>query len=77
MGNGKSFFNSEVFKNKYIWGAIVLSVIILLGVYAIEPVRKVLSIYEMSVYDWIISIGASIISLIIIQIGKKLKIAQQ
>ncbi|MDX2172789.1 MAG: cation-translocating P-type ATPase [Bacteroidota bacterium] len=77
MGNGTSFFNSEVFRNKYVWGAIALSVIILLGVYAIEPVRKVLSIYEMSVYDWLISIGASIVSLIIIQIGKKLKIAQQ
>ncbi len=77
MGNGTSFFNSEVFRNKYIWGAIALSVIILLGVYAIEPVRKVLSIYEMSVYDWLISIGASIVSLIIIQIGKKLKIIQQ
>ncbi len=77
MGNGTSFFNSEVLRNKYVWGAIALSVIILLGVYAIEPVRKVLSIYEMSIYDWLISIGASIVSLIIIQIGKKLKIAQQ
>jgi len=77
MGNGTSFFNSEIFRNKYVWGAVALSVIILLGVYAIEPVRKVLSIYEMSVYDWLISIGASIVSLIIIQIGKKLKIAQQ
>lgn len=77
MGNGTSFFNSEVFKNKYIWVSIVLSIIILLGVYAIEPVRKVLSIYEMSVNDWLICIGASFVSLIVIQIGKKLKIAQQ
>ncbi|MGE0566657.1 MAG: cation-translocating P-type ATPase, partial [Bacteroidia bacterium] len=77
MGNGTSFFNSEVLRNKYVWGAIALSIIILLGVYAIEPVRKVLSIYEMSIYDWLISIGASIVSLIVIQIGKKLKIAQQ
>jgi Ca2+-transporting ATPase len=75
MGNDTSFFNSEVFRNKYIWGAIGFSVIILLGIYAIEPIRKVLSIYEMSTYDWLISIGASIISLIVIQIGKKLKIA--
>ncbi len=77
MGNGTSFFKSEVFRNKYVWGAIALSVIILLIFYAIEPIRKVLSIYEMSVYDWLISIGASIISLILIQIGKRLKIAQQ
>jgi hypothetical protein len=31
----------------------------------------------MSLYDWLISAGASIISVILIQIGKKLKIAQQ
>ncbi len=77
MGNSTSFFHSEVFRNKYIWGAIALSVIILLGVYAIEPIRKVLSIYGMSIYDWLITIGASIVSLIVIQVGKKLKIAQQ
>lgn len=76
-GNHSSFFKSEVFRNKYVWGAIALSVAILLGIYAIEPVRKVLSLYEMSASDWLISVGASVVSLIIIQIGKKLKIAQQ
>lgn len=75
--NNSSFFSSEVFRNKYVWGAVALSVAILMGMYAIEPVRKVLSLYEMSSSDWLISIGASIISLIIIQVGKKLKIAQQ
>lgn len=77
MGNGTSFFNSEVFRNKYIWAAIIFSLIILSGIYLIEPIGKVLSIYKMSVYDWLISIGASVVSLIIIQIGKKLKIVQQ
>jgi len=76
-GNHSSFFKSEVFRNKYVWCAIALSVAILIGMYAIEPVRKVLSLYEMSRYDWLISIGASMVSLIIIQIGKKLNIAQQ
>ncbi|HSH67015.1 MAG TPA: cation transporting ATPase C-terminal domain-containing protein, partial [Bacteroidia bacterium] len=60
-----------------VWGAIALSVAILIGMYAIEPVRKVLSLYEMSTNDWLISVGASVVSLIIIQIGKKLNIAQQ
>ncbi len=77
MGNGSSFFNSEVFRNKYIWGAIILSLIILFGIYAIEPIRKMLSIYEMSAKDWLISIGASTASLILIRIAKKLKIVHQ
>lgn len=78
MGSsGSSFFHSEVFKNKYVWAALSLSVAILICIYAIVPVRKVLSLYEMSVADWLISAGASIVSLVIIQIGKKLKIARQ
>lgn len=76
MSDGTSFFRSEVMKSKYVWGAIIISVIILLGLYAIEPVRTVLSIYMMSVNDWLIISGASVLSLIIIQIGKKIKLAQ-
>lgn len=77
MGGNSSFFRSEVFRNKYVWGAITLSVVILISMYAIEPMRKVLSLYEMSINDWLISIGASIVSLIIIQVAKKIKIIQQ
>jgi Ca2+-transporting ATPase len=77
MGSKSSFFKSEVIRSKYVWGAIILSLIILIGMYMIEPMRKVLSLYEMSINDWLISIGASVVSLIIIQIGKKLNIAKQ
>ncbi len=78
MGSNNSFFfKSEVFRNKYVWGAMALSIVILIGLYIIEPVRKVLSLYEMSAYDWFIAVGASVVSLIIIQVGKKLNIAQQ
>lgn len=76
MSDGTSYFRSEVMKSKYVWGAIIISVIILLGLYAIEPVRTVLSIYMMSVSDWLIISGASILSLVIIQIGKKTKLVQ-
>lgn len=75
MGSSQvSFFKSEVFRNKYAWGAIALSVIILLSVYTIEPIREVLSIHEMSGYDWLISVVSGLISLIIIRLGKILKI---
>lgn len=76
MSDGTAFFRSEVMKSKYVWGAIIISTIILLGFYAIEPIRSVLSIYLMSGSDWLIISGASILSLIIIQIGKKIKIVK-
>lgn len=77
MGSNYSFFKSEIIRSKYVWGAIILSLFILVGIYNIEPMRKVLTLYNLSINDWLISIGASVVSLIIIQIGKKLKIAQQ
>ena len=77
MGSGTSFFRSEVMRNKYVWGATAISLLTLLGAYAFEPSRKVLSMYEMNRYDWAISIGASFASLIIIQLGKKLKLVKQ
>ncbi|WP_348813888.1 cation-translocating P-type ATPase [Flavobacterium maritimum] len=76
MGSNYSFFKSEIIRSKYVWGAIILSLFILVGIYNIEPMRKVLTLYNLSINDWLISIGASVVSLIIIQIGKKLKIAQ-
>lgn len=78
MGNtGTSFFKSEVFRNKYVWFSIIISLIILLGLNLTEPIRKVLSIYPMSVEDWIICIAASFSSLIIIQIAKKFNLVKQ
>lgn len=78
MGNtGTSFFKSEVFRNKYIWYSIILSLLILLVMYLIEPIRKVLSIYHMSSEDWLITIAASFASLIIIQTAKTFNLVKQ
>lgn len=72
--NGSSFWSSDVFKSRYVWAAVVLSVAIVILVYFIVPVRKVLSLYGMSAYDWLISIGAAFFSLILIRIIRHLKI---
>jgi P-type Ca2+ transporter type 2C len=69
-----SFFSSEIIRNKYIWYSLVTSVLLITGCYTIESIRKVLSLYEMSLMDWIISVGASFLSILIIQLLKKTKI---
>ncbi|MDO8998141.1 MAG: cation-translocating P-type ATPase [Bacteroidota bacterium] len=74
MGTTTSFFKSEVFKNKYVWWSIVISLVIIICIYLIKPVRIILSIYEMSLSDLVISIGAGFFSLIVIQMVKKFKI---
>ncbi len=74
---GTNYFKSEVFRNRYVWLAIISSLIILIGLYLIEPVRTVLSIYPMSTADWMITISSAITAMVIIQIAKILKIVKQ
>ncbi len=68
------FFKTEVFRNKYIWYATVACIAILIISYLVLPIRKVLDIYPMSFADWVIAIGMSFFSLIVIQLSQKFKI---
>ncbi len=76
-GAGSSFFNNEVIKNRYVWYATIVSAILLFLSYQVAIVRDALDIYQMSTEDWVISIGMSILSLIIIQIVKRLQLVKQ
>ena len=75
-GSG-NFFRNEIFTNKYIWYATVVSFALLFLSYQVTIVRKALDVYPMSAEDWLITIGMSFVSLIIIQISKTLKIVSQ
>lgn len=75
--SGTNFFKSEVFGNKYVWAAIACCLLILLGVYLFVPVRNVLSIFPMSLYDLMISLGLASVGTLIIQLAKTLKIVGQ
>ncbi|GAB3833930.1 hypothetical protein GCM10028895_53530 [Pontibacter rugosus] len=57
-----AFFKSEVVKNKYVWYALAVCIVLVSTVYFIQPLRNILSIYAMSAGDWIISLGFSFLS---------------
>lgn len=78
MGNSSAgFFSSEVFRNRYVWMAVGVSAAILMLVYSIAPLKEALSLHEMSAYDWAITLAASVFSLVVIQISKKLQLIRQ
>ncbi|ARS38156.1 cation-translocating P-type ATPase [Pontibacter actiniarum] len=66
-----AFFKSEVVKNKYVWYALAVCIVLVSTVYFTQPLRDVLSIYTMSIMDWVISLGFSFLSLLIIQVLKR------
>lgn len=74
---GSNFFTSEVMKNRFVWYAVMACAALLAISYQVPVIRKALDISAMSAEDWIISIGMSLVSMILIQIGKSLKLARQ
>ncbi len=78
MGSGNvSFFKTEVFKNKYVWYASIACIVIIIASYLIEPIRNILGIDSMTITDWGIAAGMSLLSLLVIQLSQKLKIVKQ
>ncbi len=74
---GGNFFRNDVFKSKYVWYATLISFAFLFLSYEITIVRKALDIYTMSSMDWMITFGMSLLSLVIIQISRAVKIISQ
>jgi P-type Ca2+ transporter type 2C len=69
-----SFFKSEVFRNKYVWYALLSCAVIILSVFYIPPVSIALNIQPLKVEDWIVVSVSAAISLLVIQFLKRTKI---
>lgn len=75
MGSsGSNFFRSEVFRNKFVWYAVLASLSVVVLVYFIPFTRNALDIYPMTATDWLISAGMGLASLLIIQLARQFKI---
>jgi len=69
-----SFFKSEVFRNRYVWYALLVSVFILVAVFFIAPARKALNIQPLQADDWLLVFVSATVSLVVIQILKRAKL---
>ena len=70
------FWRTEVVRNRYVWFALAACISIIVLLYQIAPMRTALSIAQMSVADWAVSIGAGLLAMIVIRLGKHLKFFQ-
>jgi Ca2+-transporting ATPase len=69
-----SFFKSEVFRNKYVWYALLSCALIILSVFFITPVGKALNVQPLKAEDWLVVFASSVFSLLVIQVLKRTKI---
>lgn len=69
-----SFFKSEVFRNKYVWYALLLSGLIVMSVFFIPAAREALNVQPLKAEDWLLVIASALLSLLVIQILKRTNI---
>lgn len=69
-----SFFKSEVFRNRYVWYALLSWALIILALFIITPVKEALDIQPLNTEDWVLVFASATFSLLVIQLLKRLKI---
>jgi len=69
-----SFFKSEVFRNRYVWYALLSCALIILALFIITPVKEALDIQPLNTEDWVLVFASATFSLLVIQLLKRLKI---
>jgi Ca2+-transporting ATPase len=67
---GSNFIKNDIFKNRYVWGAIILCVFLLLGAVYIPPLAETLKISDPGLLGWGVVLVMSLIPWIIGQIYK-------
>jgi Ca2+-transporting ATPase len=68
----ESFFNNEVTKNIWVWGAILLSLLITLSAYLAPPIAKALSLLTLSFEQLGLTVLFALGSLVLVQLVKRL-----
>ena len=65
-----SVFSSKFFTNKYLWGAIAISMLLQLAVILIPAAHGIFGITHLTATQWVITIGVSVMPLVIVEITK-------
>lgn len=77
MADGKTaFFSSEIFRNKYVWLAIIASIGITLLSLVIPALSRALRVENMTAPDWYLATGFSLGSVLLVRILKKVQLIQ-
>ena len=75
LSRGNTFiFKNEIFRNKYVWFALIICLLVMLATYAVIPFRNVFKLMPLNLLEPSIILVTSILPVIIIQVLKKSKL---
>lgn len=70
---GSDFFKNDVIQNPFVWGAVVLCVLLLLGAVYIPPLASVLQVARPSLQGWGLVLGLSLLPWVVGQVYRSLQ----
>ena len=70
--NKVSFINNEITKNKFIWFALLLCIVILAIFYIFSPLNKIIGLHLLPLNLWLIIVATSFAPVLFIQLLKRL-----
>jgi len=73
--HGSALFNNDVMRNPYIWGAVVLSLLLLLAAVYFAPLSEVLGVVNPGARGWGLIFMLSVIPLLLGQLSKHIDIS--
>lgn len=72
-----AFLVNEISRNSYVWGAVVLCVLLLAGAYQIPQLAAILNLNSLPLQCWLIIVGAGLMPLVLIQLTKLIRLKVQ
>jgi Ca2+-transporting ATPase len=67
----RTVFRKDIFSNRYLLGALVVGLILLMGGIYFPPLQNLLSTQALSIVEWGIIFGISLVEIILIELFKK------
>ncbi|MBI2670191.1 MAG: HAD-IC family P-type ATPase [Candidatus Yanofskybacteria bacterium] len=67
----RTIFRKDIFSNRYLVGAVVISFLLLIGAIYLPPLQKLLSTQPLDIIEWSIIFSISLVEILLIEFSKK------
>jgi len=67
----RTIFRKDIFSNRYLVGAVIISAVFLIGAVYLPPLQKILATQPLALTEWLIIFTISLIEIILIEFFKK------
>ncbi len=67
----RTIFRKDIFSNRYLVGAVIISAVLLIGAVYFTPLQKLLATQPLGINEWLLIFGISLVEILLIEFFKK------